>query len=166
MRRMIVVSWAAMFFLLGNPVNAGTIYTWIDADGVKRYSNSQPPEGVENIQSIPEIQYDQRGDDQSRQTYDRMVEDASQRAEQAVEQQARQKAQEAQAERTQRLKAQAQQIEEKRAKLQKNIDALEGRALSPTFSMGQKEYLIKQVQEKINQLESNPDGYPSQQPPQ
>lgn len=161
MHRMSIVGWVALFCLFGQTVVAGTIYTWTDADGVKRYSNSQPPEDVENLQSIPEIQYDQAGDDQNRQTYNRMVEDASQSADRHFEEQAQQKAQAAQAERTQQMAAQAQRNEEERAKLQKNIDDLKGRALSTTFSKGQKEYLIKQVQEKIDQLENNPDGYPS-----
>ena len=156
MRRMIIFSLTALFFLFGNTVIADTIYTWTDADGVKRYSNSKPPEDVENVQTIQEIQYDQRGDDQRRQEYDRMVEDASQSADRHFKEQAEQKAQNAKAERRQQLEAQAQQIEKTRSKLQKAIDDLEGRALSRTFSNGQKEYLIKQVEEKIDQLESNP----------
>ena len=156
MRRMIIFSLTALFFLFGNTVIADTIYTWTDADGVKRYSNSKPPEDVENVQTIQEIQYDQRGDDQRRQEYDRMVEDANQRADRHFKEQAEQKAQNAKAERRQQLEAQAQQIEETRSQLQKAIDDLEGRALSRTFSNGQKEYLIKQVEEKIGQLESNP----------
>ena len=156
MRRMIIFSLTALFFLFGNTVIADTIYTWTDADGVKRYSNSKPPENVENVQTIQEIQYDQRGDDQRRQEYDRMVEDANQSADRHFKEQAEQKAQNAKAERRQQLEAQAQQIEETRSQLQKAIDDLEGRALSRTFSNGQKEYLIKQVEEKIDQLESNP----------
>ena len=42
-----------------------------------------PPEDVENVQTIPEIPYDQGGEDQNRQEYDRMVEDASKDADQA-----------------------------------------------------------------------------------
>ncbi|MBC2745213.1 MAG: DUF4124 domain-containing protein [Desulfosarcina sp.] len=152
MRRMIVFSLTALFFLFGNAVIADTIYTWTDADGIKRYSNSQPPEDAENVQTIQEIQYDQRGDDQSRQEYDRMVKDASESADRHFEEQADKKAREAKAERERQLEERARQIEEERSKLQKEIDDLKGRAIGPTFSPGQKEYLIKQVQEKINRL--------------
>ncbi len=162
MRRMIVFSLTALFFLYGNQGVADTIYRWTDADGVKRYSNSQPPDDVENVQTIEEIQYDQVGDDQNRQEYNRMVEDASQGADRHFKEQAEQKDREAEAERQQQLEAQAQRIEEERAKLQKEIDDLEGRGLGPTFSAGQKENLIKQVQERIDHLENNPDGYFSQ----
>jgi hypothetical protein len=157
MCRMIVFSLTALFFLFGNTVIAGTIYMWTDADGVMRYSNSEPPEDAENVQTIQEIQYDQRGDDQLRQEYDRMVEDASQNADRHFEKQAQQKAEEAAAERQKKQDAQTRRIEQERAQLQKAIDDLEGRALSPTFSAGQKAYLIKQVEERIDQLESNPD---------
>ncbi len=78
-----------------------------------------------------------------------MVEDASQGADRHFKEQAEQKDREAEAERQQQLEAQAQRIEEERAKLQKEIDDLEGRGLGPTFSAGQKENLIKQVQERI-----------------
>jgi len=159
MHRKIVFSFTALFILFGSTVFADTIYTWTDADGVKRYSNSQPPEDVENVQTIQEIPYDQRGDDQNRREYNRMVEDASNSADRHFEEQADKKAQETEARRQQQLEAQARRIEQERAKLQKEIDDIQGRGLSPTFSAGQKAYLIKQVQERINQLENNPDEY-------
>lgn len=159
MHRIIVLILTILVFLFGSTVVAKTIYTWTDADGVKRYSNSQPPEDAENVQTMQEIPYDQREDDQSRRQYDRMVEDASKSADQYFEKQADKKAQEKEARRQQHLEAQARRIEKERAKLQKEIDEIQGRGLSRTFSSGQKAYLIKQVQEKINQLESNPDDY-------
>ncbi|MCB2147903.1 MAG: DUF4124 domain-containing protein [Deltaproteobacteria bacterium] len=159
MHRKIVFSFTALFFLFGSTIFADTIYTWTDAGGVKRYSNSQPPEDAENVQTIQEIPYNQRSDDQQRREYDRMVEDASKGADRHFEEQADKKAQEEEARQQQQLEAQARRIEQERAKLQKEIDDIQGRGLSRTFSPGQKEYLIRQIQEKIDQLENNPDDY-------
>ncbi len=159
MHRKIVFSFIALFFLFGSTLFADTIYTWTDADGIKRYSNSQPPEDVENVQTLQGIPYDQSADDRNRREYDRMVEDASRSADRHFEEQADKKAQEAEARRQQQLEAQNRRIEQERAKLQKEIDDIQGRGLGPTFSSGQKANMIKQVQEKINQLENNPDDY-------
>jgi hypothetical protein len=57
------------------------------------------------------------------------------------------------------MEVQAVQVDEERARLRKEIATIQGRGLGPTFSAGQKENLIRQVQERINQLEGNPDRY-------
>lgn len=158
MRRIIVFSLTALLLLAGNTVAADTIYTWRDADGVKRYSNSQPPEDAADVQTIREIQYDQSGNNQRRQKYDRMVESASESADRHFEEQADKKAREANARREQQRAQQTRQIEEERARLQKQIEDLMGRALGPTFTTGMKENQIKQIQEKINQLATSPGG--------
>jgi hypothetical protein len=158
MHRTIVFSLVALLSLFGSTVGADTIFTWTDANGVKRYSNSQPPEGVENLQTIQEIPYEQNGDGQNRQEYDRMVEDASKQADRHFEEQAQKKALETEARRRQQREAQTVQVDEARARLEKEIATIQGRGLSPTFSAGQKENLIRQIQEKINQLEGTPDG--------
>ncbi|MFO7713098.1 DUF4124 domain-containing protein [Desulfosarcina sp.] len=164
MHRMIILGLTAWFFLLGNAVVAETIYTWTDADGVRRFSNSQPPEGVAVVETIEGIQGDTGGADQNRQAYDRMVEEASQNADRHFEQQAEAKAQAAEAERARQMEAQDRRIEAERDKLQAEINAIDGRGLSTTFSAGMKENLIQQVQEKLDLLENNPDIYFSGRP--
>jgi acyl-CoA reductase-like NAD-dependent aldehyde dehydrogenase len=155
MCRMIVLNLTVWFFLFGGTVTAGTIYTWTDADGVKRYSNSQPPEDAENVQTIDEIQYDQRGDDQRRQEYNRMVERASKSADRHFEEQAREKERQAEARQQREQDARDQQLEKARAELLKQIDDLQKRGYSATFTKGMKENLINGIQEKIDQLENN-----------
>ena len=162
MRRMILLTLAIGLCLLSQPVIADTIYSWTDADGVKRYSNSQPPDDAKNIQPIEEIEYEQAGDDRIRQEFDRMVEDASQNADRHFQQQEETKAQEAEAEQQQQQDAAAQRAEAERAKLQKEIDDIQGRALGPTFTTGMKENQIRLIQEKIDQLESNPEAVVSE----
>lgn len=157
MRRMIVLSLTGLAFLLGSPALAGTIYTWTDDEGVKRFSNAQPPDGAENVQAMQEIQDEQS--QQNRQAFDRMVEDASQEADRHFEEQAQQKAQDEQEQLDRQQQVQDQRIAQERARLQREIDAIEGRGLGPKFTLGMKENLIRQTQEKIDRLERDPDGY-------
>lgn len=139
--------------LLANVVAAGTIYRWTDVDGVQRYSNAHPPEGAENVTTIDEVQGDQTSGDQIRQEYDRMVEEASQEADRHFEEQAERKSKARQAAQQQKQENHTQQLEQKRQQLQKEIEAIQNRGLSRTFSEGQKEYLIKQIQDKIDQID-------------
>lgn len=164
MHRSVFFSLTAMFFLLGNTVVADTIFTWTDADGVKRFSNSQPPEDVENVQTIREIQADPDGADRNRQEFERMAEQAGREADRHFEEQAEKKARAAEAERQQQLDALDRKIEVERARLQQEIAAIDGRGLGPNFTTGMKDNLIGQIQEKIDRLENNPDNYFRKQP--
>jgi hypothetical protein len=144
---------AAIGLLAAGTAGAGTIYTWTDADGVKRYSNAQPPEGAENVQAIDEVEYQQSAGDQNRREFDRMVEEASREADQHFEQQKRQKALREE-ERTRRQEdAREEQIAAERARLLKEMETIQKRSLSPTFTKGMQDNLIQQVQEKIDRLE-------------
>jgi hypothetical protein len=158
MIRTIVSILLVLSFMLVNVALAGTIYTWTDADGVRRYSNAEPPEGVENVKTIDEVQTDQDNSDRIRQEYDRMVEEASQNADRQFEEQAQKKAREAETERNRKQEQHAQQLEQEREKLQQEIESLKNRGLSTTFSAGQKEHLIKQLQDKIDQLNKKPES--------
>ena len=153
MHRIIIFSLAVCFLLVGNTASADSIYTWTDSDGVKRYSNSQPPENTPDVQTIEEIPYDQGNEDRNRQAFDRMVDEASQRADQQFEQQEREKAQDAAAEQERQQQARAEQVATQRAELQKEIDAIQARGLGPTFTQGMKDNLINQIQDQIDQLE-------------
>jgi hypothetical protein len=153
----ILIHFTALFFLFSSTVTAGTIFTWTDADGVKRYSNSQPPEDADNVQTIEEIQYEQRGDDQSRREFDRMAEESGEDADRHFEEQARKKEQAAEAQRQRQLEKKSQEDTEKRANLQKQIEEIQARGLGPNFSAGQRDHLIRQVQEKIDALENSAD---------
>ncbi len=152
MTRPIVFSLAAVLVLFASTVSAGTIFTWTDADGVRRYANSQPPEEAENVQTIEEVQYDAVGTDRSRQAYDRMVKEASRDADRHFEQQARKKTRQAEARQRQQQEENARQIDAQRAEQLKEIDAIQQRGYSPTFTKGMQENLIREVQEKIAQL--------------
>ncbi len=141
-----------LLFISANTL-AGTIYTWTDADGVKRYSNSQPPEDAENVESIQEIQYDEQQANQQRQAFDTMVEEAGEEADRHFEQQADKKAREAEERRQAELDERTRQIIEEQARLRQEIARIENRGLSTTFTMGMKEQQIEQIKKKIAELE-------------
>jgi len=153
MRWLSLIALVACILLVGNTVPAGTIYTWTDADGVKHYSNEQPPEDSENVQTIEEVQSDQAGADQNRQEYDRMVEKASENADRHFDEQAREEALQEEERQQQQQEEKDRRIAEQRARLEKEIEAVRSRGLGPNFTKGMQDNLIRQLQEKIDQLE-------------
>lgn len=148
------IFWTVLSLLLVCTAQAGSIYTWTDADGVKRYSNEQPPEEIKNVETINELKTDQDGSTKVRQGYDRMVEKASQEADREIEQQTRKKAKKRDAARQKAKNEECKKLEQARQNLQEELDAISERGLSTTFSAGQKTYLMEQVQVKIDQIDN------------
>ena len=141
--------------LAGHVASAGTIYTWTDADGVRRYSNAQPPEGVENVRTLDEVEYEGGAEDDSRRReFERMVEEASEEADRHFDQQARQKARQDAQRKQSEKQARNQLTAEEKARLMNEIEALQNRALGPNFTQGMRENLIRQLREKLDQLEA------------
>ncbi|GAB6904644.1 exported hypothetical protein [Desulfosarcina cetonica] len=151
-----VVAWMALWC---GAVMAGSVYTWTDADGVKRFSDSPPPEDAKDVQTIDEIPNNPQAEKQQRQDYNRMVDKASQAADRQLKEEAEKKAMEAEKEADRRKAELDSRVVAEREKLQKEIDAIKGRALGPTFSPGQKAAMIEKVQKKIDSLERDPKGY-------
>ena len=154
MRWTVIVGMAAALTLAAHAVTADTIYTWTDENGVKRYSNSQPPEDAGQVNTIEGVQYDDAGGDANRQAYDRMVKEAAQEADRQFKQQEQEKAQRAEAQKQKEAKAEALRIAEERNRLLKQIEEIKNRGYSPTFTKGMQDNLIREVQEKIDKLES------------
>lgn len=153
MRIRTLVTIPACLLIIGNTAPAGTIYTWTDADGVKRYSNAQPPEDADNVQTIEEVEYDDVGADRNRQEFDRMVEGASEEADRHFDQQARKKKQQATKRQQQKKETLERQAAEERARLMKEIEAIQNRGLGPNFTKGMRDNLIRDLQEKIDELD-------------
>ncbi|WP_319522350.1 DUF4124 domain-containing protein [uncultured Desulfosarcina sp.] len=153
MRWTFLIALAACLLLVGHSVSAGSIYTWTDADGVKHYSNEQPPEGIEEVQTIEEVQGDPTSAEQNQQEYDRMVEEASEGADRHFDERAQEKARQEEERQQQQDEEKERRIAEQRARLEKEIEAVRNRGLSPTFTKGMQDNLIRQLQEQIDQLE-------------
>jgi hypothetical protein len=148
-----------LFFLFCGSAFAGTIYTWTDADGVKRFSNSQPPEDAQNVQTIEEVETSGQDAGLQRQEYDRMVEEAGKEADRHFEEQAAKQAQREKAERQNQLEEQNKRVEEELTRLNAEIEGLKNRGLSTTYTTGMRDNQIGLIQEKIDLLKSDPDAY-------
>lgn len=143
---------------------AQKIYTWTDSNGTLHFSNEPPPEGARNVkilESTPSADTTgtEPSENENRQAYERMVEKAKTEA-RKLEKERKAKEAAAEAEKQRRAKeARNARVAAERAKLQKEIDAIQARGLSPTFSQGMKDNLTRKVQERIDKLEQNPDAY-------
>jgi Skp family chaperone for outer membrane proteins len=138
---------------------AGTIYTWTGADGVRRYSNSPPPEGVDNVKTIDELQGDPAEEGRAREEFNRMVDEANRQADEQIADQEKAKARAAAAEENRKQNSLAERVAAERKALQAEIDSIAARALGPTFSAGQKAAMIKALQDKINRMVRDPEAY-------
>ena len=152
MCRTVLFSLTLLLLLAGGSLAADTIFTWTDAQGVRHFSNTKPPDDAEKVETIEGVRLTPGDDTQARQTYERMAKEAGEEADRYYQEQEQQRAQAAEARHQQQEAQDSERIAAERARLQQEIAALEGRALSPTFSAGMRENLIQQLQEKINQL--------------
>ena len=70
---------AAGMCLLATAAFGSEIYQWIDENGVRRYSNQPPPEGVEVIRRTQETPYDEAADTARRERDAAMMEEIMER---------------------------------------------------------------------------------------
>lgn len=140
------------------------IYTWIDGDGVQHFSNKRPPEGAQNVKMInpgssPSPAETNPSEIKKKQDYDRMVEKARSETRELEKERKSKKAAATAEKKRQAEKIRNARVEAERKKLLNEIDAINARGLSPTFSQGMKNALIKKVREQIHQLEKDPETY-------
>ncbi|MDA8138431.1 MAG: DUF4124 domain-containing protein [Desulfobacteraceae bacterium] len=143
---------AAALLILAGAAFADSIYVWTDEKGVKNFSD-QPPEGVKNYQKIENDGTETPSDENLRPKYQEMLERVKQESSESDQR----KAQEAAARQAEEERAaQAQKDAKKQAerdRLQKQIDELKNRAVSPTFSKGMRDNLIQELQKQIDALD-------------
>ncbi len=138
-----------VLWMLTAPAIADTIYIWTDEKGVKRFSN-QPPEGVDNFETVDGTA--SKPEEQARPGLEQMVEEVR-RENQETERRREQEATLRKAEEKRKAEEQKNaRMNAERARLQKQIDALNNRALSPTYTQGMRDNQIRKIQEEINAL--------------
>lgn len=160
MGAVVVLVWAAA---QATPQAAQTIYTWTDANGVRHYTTSAPPADAVD----PEI-YIQGGNETGpadqgnarRESFDNMVERARIEAERLEQERLEAERTRERQEREAAEKRRQAELAAKRRALQEKIDALRGRALSPTFSQGMRDSQIEALQAQIDQLETRAESRP------
>jgi hypothetical protein len=156
----IIVLALAMGLLSASNATSDTIYTWTDAKGIQRFSNT-PPQGVENYKQIESqaVRPDSpEASDQRRSSYDQMVQHATEEYRQLDQQRrAKEAARIAKEKRLAEKRRQA-KIESERRRLLEQIEAIKNRAVSPTYPQGMKQAQIDKIQKQIDALENNPDA--------
>ena len=112
-----------IILLISSPGGA-QVYKWVDENGVTRYSDSPPPEGVESYETESEIAYDEEAD-KARAQDDRQAAEEARQMRANEEEQKKQaeeaKAQEAEAEKVEAIKAEQQKVEEELATKTRHI---------------------------------------------
>lgn len=162
MFRCVIVAVSLMLLCSLAAVQAGSIYTWTDENGNKRFSDTPPPEGTENVTVVESSESPGSGSadtDSNRKAYDQMVKEAVGEGEQLSKEREAQDQAKAVEKKQQAEDELQSRIDAERQKLQGEIAAIQARGLSPTFSQGMKDNLIKEVQERISRLQQDPEAY-------
>jgi rhamnose utilization protein RhaD (predicted bifunctional aldolase and dehydrogenase) len=97
--------------------------------------------------------------DEARQAYDKMVEESVKEADEYVDQVQKEQneaAEEASAQKDAEMDA---RVEAERQKIEAQMDAVRNRGLGPTYTQGMKDNQLAQLQEKLDQLDSDPEAY-------
>ena len=133
-----------------------TIHSWTDSKGVRHFSTTLPPEGALNQKTF--IQEDNDSDsspqgNEKRMSYDVMVDAARIETNRLDRERSQAKALRQKQEKDAAEKRREDAFQAKRRELQKQIDALMGRALSRTYSKGMRDSQIKAIKDKMAQLE-------------
>ena len=97
--------------------------------------------------------------DEARQAYNKMVEESVKEADEYHQEKENQKkATDAQAQ-SQQDSALSERVQAESQRIHAEMDAVSNRGLGPTFSQGMKDNLLKQLQDKLDRLNSDPEGY-------
>ncbi|MFZ1984786.1 MAG: DUF4124 domain-containing protein [Desulfatitalea sp.] len=139
-----------IILLLTIPALGDTIYIWTDKNGVKRFSD-QPPTDVEKFETVDGAA--DKTQEENRQGLQQMFEQVEQENREADQRRA-EKAAAAKAEAQRKAQAAREaKIQAKRDRLQQQIDALNKRGLSSTFTKGMRDNQIKALEKQIDALE-------------
>jgi len=169
-----LILWLCGQFLLFVPdLNAGSIYTWTDENGVKRYSNEAPNEDPKDVKVIDEMSHTQADEEQSRQNSEKLEKVREELEAAEIEREQKNKKIDAE-----KKKAAIETLNKKvlleKERLQNEIRRIEQMAtgfrrvknkkgqtitISNSFSLAMKKSKIKEYQDKLDLLERSPEEY-------
>jgi rhamnose utilization protein RhaD (predicted bifunctional aldolase and dehydrogenase) len=97
--------------------------------------------------------------DAQRQAYDKMVEEATREADEYVQEKLKAQQEAAKESQSQQEAALDARIGAERERIEAEMDTVQGRGLSSTFTQGMKDNLLEQLHDQLNSLMSDPDAY-------
>lgn len=158
-----LILWLSGLVLLFVPdLNAGSIYTWTDENGVKRYSNAAPGEDAKDVEVIKEIPHTQADNEKSGQNAKKLEQvleelEAENKAAE-IEREQKNKKIEAEKKKTALDKLNKKVLIEKE-RLQNEIRRIEQLAIGGPYSLAMKKTKITEYQDKLDLLERSPEEY-------
>lgn len=147
---------ALILLFLPSSAGADTIYSWRDKNGVLRFSDQPPPQGITDYEitdSAPSSSMDSASDNQRRPSYDQMVQKAADEARRAGDQRQEQEAAEAREKERIAEEQRRARIQAEHKRLEQKIKEIENRAVSPTMPNGMKQAQIEALKKEIQKLE-------------
>ncbi len=139
-------------------LNAGSIYTWTDENGVKRYSNEAPSDDPKDLKVINEIPHTQADDEKSRQNAEKLEQVLEEREAAEIEREQKNKEIDAEKKKTVKDFLNKKVLLEKE-RLQNEIRRIEQLAIGRPYSIAMKKSKIKESQDKLDLLERSPEEY-------
>ena len=155
-----LILWVSGLFLLFVPdLYSGSIYTWTDENGVKRYSNAAPDEDPKDVQVIKEMPHTEADNEKSKQNamkLEQVIEELEAKSKAAeIEKEQKNKKIEAEKKKTV-IDTLNKKILLEKERLQNEIKRVKQLA---TFTIPMKKSKIKDYQDKLDLLERSPEEY-------
>ena len=154
-----LILWLCGQFLLFVPdLNAGSIYTWTDENGVKRYSNAAPDEDPKDLKVINEIPHTQADKEKSRQNSEKLEQVLEELKAAEIEREQKNKKIDAEKKKS-ALDTLNKKVLLEKERLQNEIRRIEQLAIGGPYSLAMKKSKIKEYQDKLDLLERSPEEY-------
>jgi hypothetical protein len=145
-----------LFLLIAGMVQAGTVYYWTDENGVRHFSNTGPPDDAQDVGTQTETRSNPvfaTEPDPITDNEPNQVSSDTQEVQESSSPTFRERAEAAQQERI------ARQAEDERRRLQAEIEQVEQRSLSRTFTEGMRDARLNPLRQQLALLNANPAEY-------
>jgi hypothetical protein len=172
MKFFLILWFIGQCLLFVSDINAGSIYTWTDENGIKHYSNEEPSEDHKDVKVTKEIPHTQMDIEKTRQNSEKLEQviqerDTENKTAEIEKEQINKKIE------AEKKKATKEAMDKKvlleRERLQNEIRRIEkrptgfrrvkGKPISNPFSLAMKKAKIKEYQDKLELLERSPEEY-------
>lgn len=163
MKAMMAAITLAIFIMCSTAmVTAETIYTWVDKEGIRRFSNERPPEHITDYQQFDAVvspSSDPTEAYEHRKSYDAMVKDARIESDRLERERARKETIQTAQKQHAVEKALKAKIDAERQRLEQALEKAKNRGLSKTYSQGMRKTKIDKIQKQLDRLNQSPQAY-------